>query len=92
MWRNKKAECEEELKKILQVEELDPSAPAYFQQRLAAAKIVMDRLTIAEIQAVDAEVRKIRETGHRPEQQQRYVGDQIVCSLLITYPSVQTCR
>ena len=73
VWRNRKQECEEELKEILQVDELDANAPEYFQQRLAATKIVMDRLTIPEREALDAEVRKIKETGHTPEMQQQYV-------------------
>jgi hypothetical protein len=71
VWRQRKEECEEEIRKILNVEELDTTAPEYFQQRMAGAKLVLDRLTVPERLAVDAEVTKIKETGHEKEVQQQ---------------------
>jgi len=73
VWRTRKEECEVELKKILNVEELDTSAPEYFQQRMAAAKLVLDGLSVRDREKLEADVVKIREKGHEPEVQQQCV-------------------
>jgi hypothetical protein len=73
VWRMRKEECEVELKKILNVEELDTSAPEYFQQRMAAAKLVLDGLSVRDREKLEADVVKIREKGHEPEVQQQCV-------------------
>jgi len=74
IWRKRKDECEEELKGILGVEDLDPASPEYFQQRLAAAKIVLDGLSAVDREEVDAEIAKIKEQGHEKEVQRQYVA------------------
>ena len=76
IWRKRKEECEEELKEILGTEELDPTSPEYFQQRLAAAKVVLDRLSVSEREELNAEMARIKEQGHDKEVQQQYVPGQ----------------
>ena len=71
VWRQRKEECEVELKGIIGVEELDPASPEYFQQRLAAAKVVLDRLSVLEREEVDVEIARIKESGHDKEVQQQ---------------------
>jgi len=73
VWRTREEECEVELKKILNVEELDTSAPEYFQQRMAVAKLVLDGLSVRDWEKLEADVVKIREKGHEPEVQQQCV-------------------
>lgn len=73
VWRTRKEECEVELMKILNVKELDTSSPEYFQQRMAAAKVVLDGLSVRDREKLEAEVVKIREKGHEPEVQQQCV-------------------
>ena len=73
VWRTRKEECEEELKTILGVEQLDRSDPKYFQQRLKAARIVLESLSAKEREELDGEVSKIKEKGYGTELQQQYV-------------------
>jgi len=73
VWRTRKEECKVELKKILNIEELDTSALEYFQQRVAAAKLVLDGLSVWDWEKLEADVVKIREKGHEPEEQQQCV-------------------
>lgn len=71
IWRKRKDECEEEMKRILGVDELDRGSPEYFGNRLVAAKVILDGLSVAERFELDAEVAKIKETGHDKETQQQ---------------------
>jgi len=73
VWRTRKKECEVELKKILNVKELDTLAPEYFQQCMAVAKLVLDGLSVRDREKLEADVVKIREKGHEPEVQQQCV-------------------
>ena len=65
--------CEDELKKILGTEELDPSSSQYFQKRMVAVKRVMDGLTPPRLAQIDAEVKRIKETGLDVNTQRRSV-------------------
>ena len=73
VWRKKHAECEAELKEMLDVDDLDRSSSAYFSQRLVAAKWVTDGLDSKEKEALEAELREIKQRGHDKEVQQQYV-------------------
>ena len=67
MW---KEAVEEELKILLDVEELDHSDPRYFQQRNAAAKLALDKLSVAERALLEAALERRRAEGN-PEKVQR---------------------
>jgi len=68
-WRRSRDKCEEELKRILGVDILNPSSQDYFQQRMPAAKAVLDRLSVQERAELDAEVARIKDAGHDKEAQ-----------------------
>jgi len=74
VWRSRKDECEEVLKEMLDVDDLDQSGREYFEKHKAAAKVVLDGLSAAEKEELDAEVFKIREKGHDTETQREYVA------------------
>ena len=63
------------LKEILGVDKLDRSGREYFEKHKATAKVVLDGLSTAEKDKLDAEVIKIKEKGHDKETQQEYVAD-----------------
>jgi hypothetical protein len=69
IWRKSKEKCEEELKKILGVEILEPSYQDYFRQRMPAEKAVLESLAVRERAELDAEVARIKEAGHDKEAQ-----------------------
>lgn len=92
IWRKRKEECEEQLKRILGVEELDPTSQEYFRQRLAAAKVVLDGLSALEREEIDAEIAKIKEKGHDKEVQQQYVPDQLLRTVAHIPAGFQPCR
>jgi hypothetical protein len=71
VWRTRKEECEEELKKILGIEELDRTSREYFERHRSAAKVVLDGLSIEERERLDAEVAAMKEKGHDKETQQQ---------------------
>jgi len=75
VWRSRKDECEEVLKEMLGVNKLDRSGREYFEKHKAAAKVVLDGLSAAEKDKLDAEVIKIKEKGHDKETQWEYVAD-----------------
>jgi len=75
VWRSRKDQCEEVLKEMLGVEELDRRGRDYFEKHKAAAKVVLDGLSVAEKEQLDAEVFKIKEKGHDKETQREYVAD-----------------
>lgn len=84
VWRSRKDECEEVLKEMLGVEELDRTGREYFEKHKAAAKAVLDSLSTAEKEKLDAEVLKIKEKGHDKETQREYVaGAQSMVLLII---------
>jgi hypothetical protein len=64
VWQTQKAAVEEELKKLLQVDELASNDPRYFQQRTAAAKRVLDNMTERERTAIYATVEERRLKGN----------------------------
>ncbi|SRR6266540_2985782 len=65
VWRRKKEEFEEVLKIVLDVKGLDASSPGYFQQHMAAAKVILDGLSVQEREELDAVVAQI--TGREQE-------------------------
>jgi len=69
IWRRSRDKCEEELKRILGVDILNPSSQDYFQQRMPAAKAVLDHLSVQERAELDAEVARIKDAGHDKEAQ-----------------------
>jgi len=48
VWQTQKESVEDELRNILKVDQLDPKDPGYFQQRNAAAKRVIQKMTEQE--------------------------------------------
>jgi hypothetical protein len=69
IWQTQKPAVEEELKAILGVESLDTNTPGYFEQRTAAAKRVLDRMSEQERTGILALVEERREQGNPPEVQ-----------------------
>ena len=63
-------EVEEELKMLLDVVELDSRDPRYFQQRNAAAKLVLNKMSVQERAELDLALELRRTEGH-PEHVQR---------------------
>ena len=74
VWRSRKDDCEEVLKEMLGVDELDRRGQEYFEKHKATAKVVLDGLSMAEKDKLDAKVIKIKEKGHDKEMQQKYVA------------------
>jgi hypothetical protein len=70
MWETQKDAVEEELKKILGVEELDPRDPRCFQQRNAAAKSALNKLSEVEKAEIEVALERRRAEGN-PEKIQR---------------------
>ena len=70
MWETRKEAVEEELKTLLGVDELDQSDPRYFQQRNAAAKLALEKLSVEEKAEVEVALEKRRAEGN-PEKIQR---------------------
>ena len=73
VWRTRKAEVEEEMKRMLEVEELDPASQEYFGKRTAAAKQVYNQLDAAQQKEVAEEVERRKVEGNDTETWQRYV-------------------
>ena len=71
VWRTYKAEVEEELRKILNVDALNPSAPVYFQNRMAAAKIVFECMDEERKQHVATLVQDYKQKGNTRELQEK---------------------
>jgi len=72
IWQRSRNKCEEELKRILGVDILNPSSQDYFQC-MPAAKAVLDRLSVQERAELDAEVARIKDAGHDKEAQREWV-------------------
>ena len=64
VWQTQKAVVEEKIKEILGVEELDTRNPGYFQQRMAAAKRVLDEMTEQERTAINQIVEERKAQGN----------------------------
>jgi hypothetical protein len=70
MWEMYKSEVEEELKTLLGVEELDHKDPRYFQQRNAAAKLAMGKMSVEDRAVMELGLEKRRAEGHPESIQQ----------------------
>jgi len=71
MWRYHKEEVKEELKRMLNIDILDSLAPAYFQNRTAAAKIIYDKMDQAKKTNVLKLVKYYKEHGNTREFQEK---------------------
>ena len=71
IWRSKRAEVLEELKQILNVDNVDSRTPGFFQKRTTAAKQVLEKLTVKEREEVEAKVERLKTSGHELEIQQQ---------------------
>lgn len=71
MWDTYKDEVEEELKTLLGVEELDHKDPRYFQQRIAAAKVAMEKMSVEDRAVMELGLERRRAEGN-PESIQRW--------------------
>jgi hypothetical protein len=70
VWETQKEAIEEELKALLGVEELDHRDPRYFQQRNAAAKLALMKMTVEEKAEMEMGLETRRAEGN-PENVQR---------------------
>jgi len=70
VWETHREEVEEELKMLLGVEELDRKDPRYFQQRNAAAKLAMQKMSVEDRALIELGLEKRRAEGN-PEGIQR---------------------
>jgi hypothetical protein len=70
MWETHRDEVEEELKTLLGVEELDHKDPRYFQQRNAAAKLAMQRMSVEDRAVLELDLEKRRAEGNPESTQQ----------------------
>lgn len=73
VWEIEKEAVEAELMDILGVNHLDPNHPGYFQQRNAAAKRVLEKMTEHERAKLDSLVRHRRSQGHPDHIRREYV-------------------
>jgi hypothetical protein len=71
IWKDYRDRVDEELKVILNVEEIDPSMPGVFQQRTAASKRVLNKMSAAEKEELHQKVEKYRKEGLPPEIQKQ---------------------
>jgi len=69
-WETRRDAVEEELKTLLGVEQLDNKDPRCFQQRNAAAKLALEKMSVEERAEMDLAVETRRAEGN-PEQVQR---------------------
>ena len=70
MWQAYRDEVEEELKMLLGVEELDNKDPRYFQQRNAAAKLAMQKMSVEDKALMELGLEKRRVEGNPESIQQ----------------------
>jgi hypothetical protein len=64
VWETQKEVVEAELMDILQVDHLEPNNPHVFQQRNAAAKHVIDKMSERERAKLNAIVQEWKTQGH----------------------------
>ena len=70
IWETQRDLVEDELKLLLRVGELDHRDPKVFQQRYAAAKLALSKMTEEERAEVEVGLERWRAEGH-PEKVQR---------------------
>ena len=70
VWETRRDAVEEELKMLLGVEELDRRDPQYFQQRNAAAKLAIEKMSVEEKAEIELALETRRAQGN-PENVQR---------------------
>lgn len=70
VWETQREAVEEELKTLLGVDELDPKDPRVFQQRNAAAKLAMMKMSVEEKAEMELGLEARRVQGN-PENIQR---------------------
>ena len=64
VWETRKDAVEEELKTLLDVDELDRKDPQYFQQRYAAAKLALQNMSVEDRTEIDLGLETHRAEGH----------------------------
>ena len=69
VWETHRDAVEEQLKTLLGVDELDNKDPQYFQQRNAAAKLALEKMSVEETAEIQLALEKRRAQGN-PEQVQ----------------------
>jgi hypothetical protein len=70
VWETQREAVEEELRTLLGVDELDPKDPRVFQQRYAAAKSAMMKMSVEEKAEMESGLEARRAQGN-PEHIQR---------------------
>jgi hypothetical protein len=73
VWETRSDAVEEELKKLLGVEELDRRDPRYFQQRNSAAKRTIEKMSMEEKAQLELELEARRLEGNPEPVQRQYV-------------------
>ena len=73
VWETHRDVVEEQLKTLLGVDELDNKDPQYFQQRNAAAKLALEKMSVEEIAEIQLALEKWRAQGNPEQVQQQYV-------------------
>lgn len=71
IWNDYRDQVFEELKDLLNVEEIDPSSPGVFQQRTVASKRVFDKMSEAEKEEIYQKVETYRKEGLPPDVQKQ---------------------
>jgi len=69
VWETHRDAVEEQLKTLLRVDELDNKDPQYFQQRNAAAKLALEKMSVEETAEIQLALEK-RRAQENPEQVQ----------------------
>jgi hypothetical protein len=64
VWETRKDAVEAELRTLLGVEELDTRNPRYFQQRNAAVRLAMEKMSVAERAEMDLALEARRLEGN----------------------------
>ena len=84
IWETRKDIVEEELKTLLGVEELDRKDRRHFEQRNAAAKLAMDKMSVEEKAEMELGLEKRRAEGNPENIQRMYV-----CRLRLFHQSAE---
>ena len=64
VWQTCRSQVEDEMRKMLSIDDLDPASAAYFKQRVPAAKVVLDQMTELELGQLAALVEQRKSEGH----------------------------
>lgn len=73
VWETRRDLVEEELKTILGVDVLDRRDPKYFQQRNAAAKLALEKMSVDERAEIELGLETRRTKGNPEKIQRQYV-------------------